>query len=1450
MKRFIYSSRRIQKTIRSNPGYKGILEKYFERIDVTGFMPQDRVGKKHYYQTNPRNDLRLICEIIPVIHEQVAYEIFFIHELFSKQSSEYAAIERTANKIEYIEKHPPTVEEKNEIIQEIKEYLNKKSEENKLLDLPIELEAWCAGSSLKLEKSNVFETEEWINSSSKYGKNRNSSIRDLLEEMLNDNCESERVGKKTRNTILVNNKAKDLFLLAEKFSTTTRDEIWMLYEVFSGSKPSPESINKCLDRYNHDIPINQDILKSDAKRAYPDYIVLGKDTWRKIQDDTVANLALSPEEEFLLQDVKYPVFINGQAGSGKTTMLLYLFAHFCRQKNSGTPIYLTYNKTLLETAKENVVAILSSHHSSPEEGVAHDDISKVKEYFFPFQSFILEKLVCDEGKFPPNKYISYNRFKAIYSQIGMADKQMFCQLGERKRFSPELAWHLIRTFIKGFEYSHYLSPENYRQINRDDRTVTDEDYSIVFNSIWNSWYKSFWEKNGYWDDQDLIRYVIANWKDTHPKYPVVFCDESQDFTRIEIELILRISEFTKYNLSYHENIPFAFAGDPYQSINPTGFRWDNLKYVFNSQFRKLNSYNPDIHFASLTKNYRSKPSVIRFANLIQLFRRYFFSITDLLPQQPWQKEEGLAAKFYEVDKTISSDDLKNYNMNIIIIPADAGYDSEALFAKGDNHLKNFAESEKGKSELHNVMNASTAKGLEFDRVILYKFGEHAPKCFEKLFKEDSNISDSESIELSHYFNKLYVAVTRAKDFLFVFDTSIGYQRFWRYFTEAEHSSTWLSNVNGWDVSNIKHLEIGDSESKNEIQESNYGKIAEQFEIKGLQAQDAKLLESAAGYYKYANNNYKRLRCSAFAAKYSKQFDKAGYLFEQQKEFGEALQCYWEGCLWKNLIGLNYSKGNVAHSRVLLAKYMDGMVSIDEIIKETSSWLQNIKRHETPFDKICTAICAELKKKSIELPADIVDYISFAKNLLDHYGTKFLTDTLAYLYFVNDNFVEAAKLWEEIGEVATENYYKTKVETSTDINDKIKWLSLLNNTGKELFKIWTTIEKSTLNTESLKTISTKLRNEGRNYEALAVPAFDFKSRIREFLEKEKGEDAKLKAVRFMSDIENQREGLEFINDTDNPLFSTLHKAFNDFLIEQIEVLNKLEYALLKDFETLPILFALVHRVEFTSKLLPIFSRLAFLNQKESTSADRVYYKVVGDTLTSSQQIDFIAYVQKKFIESNHEWSLETWKLFDDIFFMLRASLETTVIKFYGVALNSSNGSIIAWANKRIEQRVVGHIYREKAKNLTPEELRKVRELELEVQILRGNAPVVESVDSNENKGKGTWSINNIAINSLEEPKQNMQDSSLIDIPTEDWDFVVSSSEKVIQLSHKRKFGARIVIEPLNDQQVSLTRVKANFEERKWLIEEHNVSIEIFDSTCRVIIGGLLYEITFGNDSTLN
>ena len=50
-----------------------------------------------------------------------------------------------------------------------------------------------------------------------------------------------------------------------------------------------------------------------------------------------------------------------------------------------------------------------------------------------------------------------------------------------------------------------------------------------------------------WDDQDITRDVLTR-NLAQPTYPAVFCDEAQDFTRLELELLLRLNLFTYRDL--------------------------------------------------------------------------------------------------------------------------------------------------------------------------------------------------------------------------------------------------------------------------------------------------------------------------------------------------------------------------------------------------------------------------------------------------------------------------------------------------------------------------------------------------------------------------------------------------------------------------------------------------------------------------------------------------------------------------------------------------------------------------------------------------------------------------------------------------------------------------------------------------------------------------------------
>jgi hypothetical protein len=77
-----------------------------------------------------------------------------------------------------------------------------------------------------------------------------------------------------------------------------------------------------------------------ARRSYPSYLLADEQSWLAIERGKEANLALSAEEELILKSVStaapgngsLPLFINGRAGSGKSTMLLYLFADYCYRK--------------------------------------------------------------------------------------------------------------------------------------------------------------------------------------------------------------------------------------------------------------------------------------------------------------------------------------------------------------------------------------------------------------------------------------------------------------------------------------------------------------------------------------------------------------------------------------------------------------------------------------------------------------------------------------------------------------------------------------------------------------------------------------------------------------------------------------------------------------------------------------------------------------------------------------------------------------------------------------------------------------------------------------------------------------------------------------------------------------------------------------------------------------
>ena len=122
--------------------------------------------------------------------------------------------------------------------------------------------------------------------------------------------------------------------------------------------------------------------KAEVKKAYWSWVTFDSELWRDIELSEEGNLYLSPDEISLLDTLSctglqvsdqssgaqkgLPALISGRAGTGKSTMLAYIFAALIiKQANEnleGHPVYVTYNSRLLQQARRTIRGLLRSNY--------------------------------------------------------------------------------------------------------------------------------------------------------------------------------------------------------------------------------------------------------------------------------------------------------------------------------------------------------------------------------------------------------------------------------------------------------------------------------------------------------------------------------------------------------------------------------------------------------------------------------------------------------------------------------------------------------------------------------------------------------------------------------------------------------------------------------------------------------------------------------------------------------------------------------------------------------------------------------------------------------------------------------------------------------------------------------------------------------------------------------
>ncbi|MGB0931164.1 MAG: 3'-5' exonuclease, partial [Chitinophagales bacterium] len=640
-----------------------------------------------------------------------------------------------------------------------------------------------------------------------------------------------------------------------------------------------------------------------------------------------------------------------------------------------------------------------------------------------------------------------------------------------------------------------------------------------------------------------IRYVLQKVQ-TFPRSPVIFCDEVQDFTRIELDLIWQLSSFTKYDLTGQTNIPFAFAGDPNQTVHPTGFQWNNLIELFTERFKKLNLNDLGLKSKQLFHNYRSKSAIIKFSNLIQKFRFAFLDIAELRPQVSWQKKEGISPSLFILQEDLEIDDLENIlQQAMVLIPTSR---NEEEYIRKNKFLKEIIlppekKKKKGKrakkkrqvlqrTSLNNsteitenqpkkpslackIMSVASAKGLEFDKVVLYNFGDHIPDSFQKSIGGEP-LNDNEKIELIHFFSKLYVAVSRASDYLFIIDTQKGFANFWTYFMEQNLIS--FEQNEYWKESDIVPLSKGEKADLDNITEDNPQKIAETLQESGKTKKNYELLLRAQQYYQSIHQKDQALDCAAWAHWYREDWAKAGKLFTQLQNLPKAAESFWKAKKWQSIKNLPppieekcpylpYAKYMLKEGDFL--QILKKICSNKQLSPNSETWKVIVKQLQKDFKK--TIICKDNKT--------FKDYAFFAEKIGER-GFKDFFDIAGDFYFRDKQYSLAIESWDENHNLYEEesftitrphyrpsDYFNAQLEITDDDNTdrKVFWLHQLKE-YEELVELYEKAEEEEpskkLNDSTYSFIFNAFVHLKKFDKALAYPHISIQKKAQKFLEK--------------------------------------------------------------------------------------------------------------------------------------------------------------------------------------------------------------------------------------------------------------------------------------------------------------------------------------------------------------
>ncbi len=470
---------------------------------------------------------------------------------------------------------------------------------------------------------------------------------------------------------------------------------------------------------------------------------------------------LSFKQQELVEIENQNVLVQGVAGSGKTNICISKIIFVACRNYTGRVLYTTFSRGLLidtknkielfknnikqfiEDYRNNRIVFLDKNHKTAIENrlgiflIVDSEVNLLKKLDKVVQFlennvdyYLIEDIYKKEFDELPDVSDESTFVKEFLKNVN--DHQLKSRLDKLKNISRSIIYKEIYGLIFGSyidDKKEMLELEEYKK--KRENSFSSQECEVIYGIA--KLYAEYQKSQNLYDNNKFSRKLLQN-SQKIKKYSLSIIDEVQDFTEVNLNLFKKIS------------IKMFAVGDALQMINPSYFSFAYLKRLM---------YDEDLtNVAELESNYRNNKRIVEILDDLSSINTKQFGTHSFVLTGKSVDSDAITNVVYSTDESFVNK-LKNQkfeNFTILVNDLKQKQELRELFKKQE------------------ILTISEVKGLERDTVLLYNILSSNNDKWKTL--EEFNINHKQADENSvyrYYFNLFYVAVSRAKHNLFVFE---------------------------------------------------------------------------------------------------------------------------------------------------------------------------------------------------------------------------------------------------------------------------------------------------------------------------------------------------------------------------------------------------------------------------------------------------------------------------------------------------------------------------------------------------------------------------------------------------------------------------------------------------------------------------------------------------------